>query len=189
MKKTPSLFQRDYHGTRELRNEVVPGSEWVLNGEGLATRKYDGTCCMVRGDSLFKRYDAKHGKTPPAGFIPAQPEADPNTGHWPGWVPLRTTDPASKWHVEAWLNSLPLPDGTYELIGPKVQGGKEADLHGGRHVLIAHGAHPLPDAPRDFDGLRAYLAARPDWEGIVWHHPDGRKVKVTHKGFTGQAKR
>lgn len=184
MKKTPSLFKRNYEGGRELLNEVVPGSEWVLEGEGMATRKYDGTCCMVNGGRLFKRYDAKHGKTSPPDFIPAQPSADPVSGHWPGWVQVREGDPASRHHLEAWgRQSGDLLDGTFELIGPKVQGGKEADLHRGQHRLIAHGAHPLPDAPRDFEGLREYLRAHPTWEGIVWHHPDGRKVKVTRKGF------
>jgi len=42
MKKIPSLFQRNYDGDRQVRNELVPGSEWVANGEGLATRKWDG---------------------------------------------------------------------------------------------------------------------------------------------------
>lgn len=185
MKKTPSLFVREYHGRRQLLDRIVPGSEWVLNGEGTATRKYDGTCCLVEGGRLFKRYDARQGRTPPAEFIPAQPDADPVTGHWPGWVPVLETDPASRWHREAWRHCPGLPDGTYELIGPKVQGGREPDLHGGEHILLRHGAHPLSDAPRDFEGLRTYLEARPDWEGIVWHHPDGRKVKVTRKGFAG----
>ena len=36
MKKTPSLFKRDYEGTRLVHDEVVEGSEWVLAGEGAA---------------------------------------------------------------------------------------------------------------------------------------------------------
>ena len=72
MKKTVSLFQRNYDGDRLVRDEVVPGAEWVANGEGVATRKHDGTCCLVRDGKLFKRYDAKAGKQPPANFEPAQ---------------------------------------------------------------------------------------------------------------------
>ncbi|RJF74441.1 hypothetical protein D3875_03960 [Deinococcus cavernae] len=184
MKKTPSLFKRDYGGRRELLREVVPGSEWVLRGEGTPTRKYNGTCCLVEGGDLYRRYDAKLGRTPPAGFRPAQPDPDPVTGHWPGWLPVTAVDAAARYHREAWAHQAGLPDGTYELIGPKVQGGADADLHGGRHLLIRHGAHPLGGVPRDFDGLRGYLRQHPDWEGVVWHHPDGRKVKITHKGFT-----
>ena len=59
MRKIPSLFKRDYEGTRLVYDEVVPGSEWVLAGEGVATRKWDGTACMVRDGRLYKRYDCK----------------------------------------------------------------------------------------------------------------------------------
>lgn len=31
-------------------------------------------------------------------------------------------------------------------------------------------------------GLRSYLANK-DIEGIVWHHPDGRMVKIKGKDF------
>ena len=72
MKKIKSVFQRNYETDRLIRNEVAPGCEWVLAGEGVPTRKYDGTCCLVEDSQLFKRYDAKHGKTPPPGFRPAQ---------------------------------------------------------------------------------------------------------------------
>jgi len=72
VKKIISLYQRNYDTDRLVRNEVVPGAKWVLAGEGIATRKFDGTCCMVRDGKLYKRYDAKKGKTPPVGFEPAQ---------------------------------------------------------------------------------------------------------------------
>jgi hypothetical protein len=73
MQKIISLFKRDYEGTRLVFNEIVPGAEWVVAGEGRATRKYDGTCCMVRDGKLYKRYDAKKGKKPPPGFEPWMP--------------------------------------------------------------------------------------------------------------------
>lgn len=72
MKKVISLFKRDYEGTRLVFDELVPGAEWVTNGEGIATIKIDGTSCLVRDGKLYKRYDAKNGKTPPVGFEPAQ---------------------------------------------------------------------------------------------------------------------
>ena len=180
MKKIISLFQRNYETDRLVRNEVVPGAEWVLAGEGVATRKWDGTCCMVRDGVLYKRYDAKKGKTPPAGFEPAQ-DPDPVTGHWPGWL-IVGDGPEDRWFREA---ALPVVDGTYELCGPKVQGNPERlDAH----TLIRHGAHVLPDAPRNFDGIRAYLEAR-TYEGIVWHHEDGRMVKIKRKDFFKAQKR
>lgn len=180
MKKTVSLFQRNYDGDRLVRDEIVPGAEWVVAGEGVATRKHDGTSCMVRDGKMFKRFDAKAGKTPPPGFEPAQ-EPDEKTGHWPGWLPVGE-GPEDKWHREAFTVPAayqPFPDGTYELCGPKIQGNPEKME---RHALIPHGCEPLHDTPRDFAGLRSYLAER-DIEGIVWHHADGRMVKIKAKDF------
>jgi hypothetical protein len=181
MKKVISLFQRNYDGDRLVRDEVVPGAEWVLAGEGVATRKFDGTCCMVRDGKLFKRYDAKQGKTPPEGFEAAQ-EPDQVTGHWPGWLPV-SNGPDDRWHREAVLPDSPvncgLLDGTYELCGPKVQGNPDGF---DKHKLIPHGNWVLPHAPRDFASIRDYMETTP-FEGIVWHHPDGRMVKIKRKDF------
>lgn len=215
MKKIISLFQRNYDGDRLVRNEVVPGAEWVPAGEGVATRKFDGTSCLVRGGKLYKRYDVRgdydresgrskamfsytaadgrvfrYNREPPEGFVPAQ---DPDDGgHWPGWVPVGP-EPEDCWHRQAFgeaagvtgrgsmitFESCSLEEGTYELVGPKVQGNPE---DAPRHLLVRHGACPLPDCPRDFDGIKAYLAEH-DIEGIVWHHPDGRMVKIKGKDF------
>ena len=182
MKKIISLFARNYDGDHLVRNEVVPGAEWVLAGEGLATRKFDGTCCMVRDGILYKRYDAKAGREPPAGFESAQ-DADPVTGHWPGWIPVGE-DSADKYHREAlenWeLNGSGFPvDGTYELCGPKIQGNPEGCQ---RHLLVPHGAQFFRDAPRTFEELKEWFRDFPH-EGIVWHHPDGRMVKIKRRDF------
>ena len=67
-----------------------------------------------------------------------------------------------------------------ELLGPKVQGNKYGHPS---HALIAHGEHILIDAPRDFDRLKEYFKEHPKYEGIVWWHPDGRKVKIKRKDF------
>jgi len=190
LKKIISLFQRNYDGDRLVRDEIVPGAEWVPAGEGVATRKLDGTACMIRAGRLFKRYDAKKGKMPPVGFEPAQPEPDPVTGHWPGWLEVGNGN-EDRWYREACgkmgdPDHVDLPDGTYELLGPKVQGNPEG-LPG--HALVPHGQALLPDAPRTFEGIREYL--RPGHiEGIVWWHPDGRQVKIKAKdlGF-GRARK
>jgi hypothetical protein len=181
MKKTVSLFQRNYDGDRLVRDEIVPGAEWVVAGEGVATRKFDGTCCMVRDGKLFKRFDAKAGRTPPEGFEPAQPDADATTGHWPGWVPVGD-GPDDARHREGFAHLVgynAVADGTYELCGPKVQGNPERKPV---HMLILHGCEVLNDAPRTFNALREYLAER-DIEGVVWHHADGRMVKIKGKDF------
>jgi hypothetical protein len=176
MEKIISLFQRNYDGDRLVRDEVVPGAEWVLAGEGVATRKLDGTCCMVRGGKLYKRYEVKPGGTPPANFEPAN-EVDENTGKQQGWVPVGDR-PEDRWHREAFERGFH-GNGTYELIGPKVQGNPEGFAS---HALLPHGTLLQPDAPRTYAELREWLAAQ-DIEGIVWHHPDGRMVKIKKKDF------
>lgn len=185
MVKIISLFKRDYEGTRLVYDELVPGAEWVANGEGRPTRKWDGTACMIRdGGLLYKRYDAKHGKTPPEGFVPAIPEPDPNTGHWPGWLAVGD-GPEDKWFREAWAAGCDyyeapfMPGQTYELCGPKVQGDPEGFGH---HVLIPHGMENLDGCPREFSAFKAYFE-RVNIEGIVWHHSDGRMVKIKTKDF------
>jgi len=183
MKKIASLFQRNYETDRLVRDEAVPGSEWVLEGEGVATRKFDGTSTRVSGGKLFKRYDAKEGKTPPVGFEAAQ-DADPITGHWPGWLPVGE-GPEDRYHREAWdAAGQALEDGTYELVGPKIQGNPDGFE---QHTLVKHGAEVLEDAPRDFEGLKGYLEDK-TIEGIVWHHPDGRMVKIKRKDLFKKAR-
>lgn len=185
MHKIITLFKRDYKGNRQVFNEIVPGAAWVIAGEGVATIKIDGTCCLVRDGVLYKRYDAKKGKTPPANFEPAQPEPDETTGHWPGWIPVGN-GPEDQWHREALKNWVKAyngntPDGTYELIGPKVQGNPHKhDVH----ILISHSSPVLVVAgpERNFESIRAWLAAQ-EVEGIVWHHPDGRMVKIKRRDF------
>lgn len=184
MRKIISLFQRNYDGDRLVRDEVVPGAEWVLAGEGVATEKFDGTACLIRDGRLFKRHDVKDVRKRPDDWEPAQ-DPDPVTGHWPGWLPVSSGKPEDKWHVEGFRNWVEthqaIPDGTYELIGPKVQGNPYELVS---HWLTPHGKVVLDDAPRTFDALRDYLANRkPDIEGIVWHHPDGRMVKIKAKDF------
>lgn len=177
MQKIISLFQRNYDSDRLVRNEVTPGAEWVLAGEGVATQKLDGTCCLIRDGKLYKRHEVKPGGKVPPNFESAN-EVDEITGKQQGWVPVGN-GPEDRWHNEAFKNVNWLKDGTYELCGPKIQGNPE---HTDRHILIAHGVIVLLDVPRDFDGLKAYLSNQ-NIEGIVWHHPDGRMVKIKGKDF------
>lgn len=156
MRKIPGLYKRDYEGTRLVYDEIVSGCEWVLDsGVAIATAKYDGTAVMVLDGALYKRYDAENGKTPPDGFIPAQ-EPDEKTGHWPGWVAVNHHHPENKYHVEAFLADSYWFDGTYELVGPRING----NPHGfSAHLLVRHGARVLQDCPVEFNALRDYIHA------------------------------
>lgn len=186
MKKIISLFQRNYNGNRKVRNEFCEGAEWVYRGEGVATRKWDGLAIMVKNGEVFRRYDAKPGRTPPEFFVPVQPNPDPNTGHWPGWVPA--DGPESRYIREAIDNAATeypqgIPDGTYEVCGPRIgtrHGANPEKLT--KHVLIPHGRDVLHDCPREFSELMEYLREK-SIEGIVWHHPDGRMVKIKKADF------
>lgn len=177
MQKIPTLFERNFEGDRRLHNEVAPGCEWVIAGEGVATEKFDGTAAMYKDGVLYKRFDAKHGKTPPDGFIPLQ-EPDPITGHWPGWVVV-TDEPTDQYFREAERNCLLIPNGTYELVGKKVQ---RNPYNLDTHELWPHGMITLGRVPTTFEGLLEYLKDH-HIEGVVWHHPDGRMCKIKRKDF------
>ena len=195
MKKIPSLFRRDFDGDRSrCLPEVVSGCEWVVAAEGTATRKWDGTCCLVRGDRLYKRYDRKldprtgQPKTAPEGWEPCEEAPDPNTNHWPGWLPVRADDPEDAYFAVAWLRrdglhptfllGGPTVDGTYELVGPGINGNPE---HLAGLYFVRHGRTVYPDVPRDFEGLRAWFEQAPPIEGIVFWHEDGRMAKVKRR--------
>jgi hypothetical protein len=98
-----------------------------------------------------------------------------------GWVPVGD-GPEDKWHREAFAAESSWPDDTYELIGPKIQGNPEAATS---HRLIPHSSEALviPGEPqRTFGAIRDYLSAH-DFEGIVYHHPDGRMAKIKGRDF------
>ncbi len=183
MKKMPCLFVREFHSNKSftLTNAITPGCEWVSAGEGRATRKWDGTACAIILGKLYKRYDAKkHPKTgeyklPPTDAIPCC-EPDAVTGHWPHWI-LVGNEPEGRWHREA-ADALPLADGTYELVGPRINGGPES-VSG--HMLVRHGDHDV-ECERTFDGLKRALEGNAI-EGIVFHHPDGRMCKIRRADY------
>lgn len=176
MKKIPTLFLRS-EDRRYVTNEVNPNCAWVLDGEGVATYKWDGTCVLIDNGSVYMRREVKPQGTPPAGFIPV--ETDEVTGKTVGWEPLDNSS-FKRFVVEALTAAGDLPDGTYELIGPKINGNPEGTSS---HVLVSHDRAPvITDAPRTFDGLSAYLAKFAG-EGIVWHHPNGRMAKLKRRDF------
>ena len=186
MKKLKCLFEReDDEGkfNRLVIDKVVPEAQWVADGEGVATRKYDGTCVRISPSGVYyKRYDAKHGKVPPEDFLPAQ-SPDKITGHWPGWVPIKADKPEDKWFLDALIRQdidpmVPreilkyYPPGTYELCGPKINGNPDKFAS---HMLVRHGDTRYPNFPRDFQGIKEKLAQL-DIEGVVFHRNPGSLV-------------
>lgn len=180
MKKIPTLFKRDFTNNGAIMDEYSDNTEWVRNGEGVATRKYDGTSALIRNGKYFKRYELRAGREAPYGFELA--DKDETTGKSMGWVEVGNGN-EDKWHREATdgkTDGIDLPDGTYELIGPKVQGNPENYVE---HYLQKHSeAEQYVDVPTEFEALKQWLEDR-DIEGLVWYHPDGRMVKIKKKDY------
>jgi hypothetical protein len=194
MRKIPTLFVRDPDDMRRVLPEVHPDCGWVLAGEGVATRKYDGTCVMLDdAGEWWARREVKPGKQPPAGWV--EVDHDETTGKRVGWEPIEQSAFA-RWHAEALTHGDgPTVPGTYELCGPKINGNPEKWTS---HFLIRHAAAqmfpPLDEYLKTAAGstvveIRDYLAILLDTihgpggdlpviEGVVWHHPDGRMAKL-----------
>jgi hypothetical protein len=181
MQKTPTLFDRDWQDpTHPVVDVPNPACTWVFDGEGKATRKIDGSCCLVRDGKLLKRREIKPGQKMPENFEPVT--TDETTNKIMGWVPVGDGKEDAM-HREAFQKlqeAGQAVDGTYELLGPKVQGNPER-LNG--HELWPHAQCDVyTDAPRSFEGLKAWLAQQ-DIEGIVFHHHDGRMAKIKLRDF------
>lgn len=195
MRKIPTVFERDWNGDKSLvLNQVHPGCEWVLAGEGIATRKYDGQAvyCDVSG-KWFKRRELKvaPGVTTiaPDGWV--EIDADPTTNKIIGWVPIGD-GPEDKWlraavhDFEEKMTGATVFVGTGEAMGHRIQGGAEGNVP---HFIMPHGwaekLEPLSDRlqrPRTFESMRDFLEHE-DIEGIVFHHPDGRMAKIKKRDF------
>lgn len=183
MKKIPTLFEREFanHRVVGISDKVHPGMEWVLNGEGAATVKWDGSCCAVIAGKFYKRFDAKPGRKIPEGAIPCC-EPDPVTGHHPHWVPVDPLNAADKWFWKAMgtvcTDDEVLHDGTYEAVGPHFNGNPhrfQVD------TLIPHGIHPV-DVVRTFEDIRDYLEHH-QIEGLVFWKDDEPMCKIKRRDF------
>lgn len=182
MRKIRTLFQRDPRDRRHVIPDLVtPGCEWVLAGEGVATRKWDGTCVLLDEDGAWwARREVRPGKTPPPGW--REVDHDDTTGRRVGWEPIERSGFAT-FHAEAVADPPwgpePRRPWTYELVGPRVNGNPDGL---GRHTLIRHG-ETVVSPPLVGDPLSVVeVAWQREWEGIVWWRdpddPDCDKVKL-----------
>jgi len=190
MQKIPTLFVRNPDDRRHVLRDVNPACEWVFDNFGIATRKYDGTCVMYDGTAWWARREVKPGKNIPAGYQIVQ--HDETTGKLVGWEPIAQSA-FVKYHAEAFhaaedadypegFHPGPWPVGTYELIGPKINGNPE-NCEG--HELVAHEYAERVDPGldcRSYDEIREFLADR-SWEGLVYHGPNGLMAKIKKRDF------
>lgn len=178
MKKIPTVLVRDPDDRAHVLDQIVPGLEWVA--EAIPTRKYDGTCTMLDNGKWWARREVKPNRPFPPNFI--EEEYDSTTGKTFGWEPIEQSSFA-KFHAEALqilIVPLETPDGTYELCGPKINGNPEGCE---QHVLISHDraeVAPTYAYMALLDRIKETVrwATAQGWEGIVWHHPDGRMAKL-----------
>lgn len=182
MKKIPTLFERIFENNRVvgITPNVTPGCEWVLEGKGIATLKFDGACCAVINGDLYKRYDAKNGKKAPEGAIPCC-EPDPITGHHPHWVMVDKNNPADKWFINAYKKTpIIVNNATYEAIGVHFQG----NPYGLSDDILEHHGTKYIDVERSFEGIKQYLTDN-YIEGIVfWYRGEpGCKIKRSDFGL------
>lgn len=192
MRKIPTAYVRD-ENRRYVLPEIDPQCSWILDGEATPRRKFDGTCVMfslLEGRWYARREVKAHG-TPPAGWTPVAD--DPVTGKRVGWEPVEQSSFA-KFHAEAvretFCGETPW-NGTYELIGPKINGNPEKLP---THMLARHETAETPDelhdpmvdiCADDPQRLVRYLGREYGWEGLVWTHPDGRRAKLKAKDLPG----
>lgn len=180
MRKIPTALVRDPDDRAHVLMEITPGCEWVFAGEGVATRKWDGTCTMLDEDgSWWARREVKPGKGQPPSFIVE--DEDSITGKLQGWEPIQQSS-FVKAFKEACEDDEPLIVGTYELIGPKINGDPDQMEY---HHLVSHdssvqvpGLSNQPITVEFAVEVVRKLGQSSGWEGIVFHHPDGRMAKL-----------
>lgn len=210
MKKINTLFKKNPLDLSIVTDELNLENVWVINGEAVATRKFDGTACAIIEGVLYKRYDVKLWKNKkgkiiyfsdedlkskiPEGAIACQ-EPDTKSGHWPHWIKCNRDNPEDAYHFEGFnelvkyysqqdifsnVADINRLDGTYELCGPKIQGNPEKLK---AHTLIKHGSVALTVPDLTFEGLKKFLDSN-DIEGIVFHHiSDNRMCKIRKTDF------
>ena len=178
MKKIKTFFLKNKDNLALVTNEIDPENMWVLE-TGYATRKFDGSACAIIDGKLYKRYDVKKGKKVPEGAILCQ-EADEITGHHPHWVKCKPDNPGDKYFWEAY-DKEKLEDGTYELIGEKVQGNPEKIVG---HKLVRHGEEIYTFKDFSYGFLKQFLEDN-DIEGIVFHdaNPTGNMCKIRKSDY------
>jgi hypothetical protein len=183
MEKIPTLFERDdrFRVVDRPRTECA----WVFDGEGTPTEKLDGTNVRLttRAGQVVRvekrRNPSKAQKA--QGIVDGWYADTDEYGTEDTWilVAARNTD------VSGW------PDGEHacEALGPRIQGNPLA-LTDHRCVPFNLEVPSYDDVPRDYDKLRAYLSTLESRlapghlaEGIVFHHPDGRRAKIKRKDF------
>ena len=192
MRKIPTIFVRGDNG--KITMETHPDCAWVFAGEGVATEKLDGTNVRltVRAGQVIRTEKRRN----PTKAQKKEDIVDP----WYVEVMTRTEE---RWILAAVVgtNVVLWPDGEHccEALGPKIQGNPlqlegyvcvPFDLTSYNRGMPNLGAPVLSGSARHFEGLQVWFSVATSvyspgqpMEGIVFHHPDGRRAKIKRKDF------
>lgn len=210
MEKIPSIFERGENF--KVINKVTKGCEWVFRGEGKATEKLDGANVRltIRNGFVVRVEKRRNPSTSQkvngifhSWYTDAHPDRPENkwiheaaehtqTWSWPdGEIPCEAMGPKIQGNplgLEQHI-CVPLTDFTeFVEVGDDEDGFWENDF---KPFLESCAELPVYDVPdRSFDALQALLFDLDSKyspghlaEGIVFHHPDGRRAKIKRKDF------
>ena len=187
MEKIPTIFERgdDFKVVDSPRE----GCEWVFSGEGAATEKLDGT--NIRITTRIGEIVRVEKRRNPSKLQKKKGIVD-------GWyVDADEYANSDRWIYDAahHTDTQDWKDGEHacEAIGPSIQGNP---LGLDSHICVPFNLS-VPDfgaVPRSYAGLKSLLAQLESRyapghlaEGIVFHHPDGRRAKIKTKDFASTA--
>lgn len=179
----PSGRGRVFSGLSEETNSE---NDWVFTDPStVAYRKLDGASAAIIDGKIYSRYMSRQRKNTPATVpvdgIPAQPNIDEATQTHPYWVPAEAKG-QGKHHYNAFINQPNLPDGTYELIGPSINGNVE---QAAVNTLVPHDAdHLLVELPTELsrESLKQLIMSKP-WEGLVFRNSNDDMCKLRRVDF------
>lgn len=183
MEKILTIFERG--SDFKVIDRVRAGCEWVFAGEGYATEKVDGT--NVRLTIRAAQCVRVEKRRNPS-------KAQKRIGIVDGWyVDAAAESQDDRWMYAAVKNTdfSAWPDGEHacEAMGPKIQGNA---LGLEQHICVPFNLNVprYDEIPRSYVEFQQALAELDSKfspghiaEGIVFHHPDGRRAKIKRKDF------
>lgn len=137
------------------------------------TLKADGCCCLVSGGKLYMRYESRKELEIPKDWI----KVGISTEKYP--ICMRPLDPKIDKHAARCMEDLSkrgitAPDGSYELVGEKVNGNNH-QLKG--VYLCPHSTIVFDFTPeqKTFDFLECFFK-QVDVEGFVCYNPETKEI-------------
>ena len=186
MKKISTIFDRNWESNRKVNSKLIVDFNFA---EAIATEKLDGMNIRltIRSGTVVRVEKRRNPNK-------LQKQAGISE---PWYVDANEQDSQDKWIFDAVKNTdlSGVIDGEWpaEAIGKNIQG-NPLNLDHNQVFLFSlpdwRAKITLPDAPVRFDEIMEYLAEQKSligndslMEGIVWHHPNGKMVKIKRKDF------